>query len=116
MPRPRKAANANESVGAVALPGPIFSAAAIDRALPKSAQVYEIVRRAIVGLEMPPGAPVSEKLICEQLGISRTPLREAILQLHAEKLVDVRPNSGTFVSRSTCSTLWTARSFARRWR
>lgn len=71
---------------------------AIDPALPKTAQVYEMLRRAIVGLELQPGAPISEKLICERLGISRTPLREAILQLHAEKLVDVRPNSGTFVS------------------
>ncbi len=42
---------------------------------------------------------MSEKAICEGLGISRTPLREAILQLHAEKLVEVRPNAGTFVSQ-----------------
>jgi GntR family transcriptional regulator, rspAB operon transcriptional repressor len=71
----------------------------LNPALPKTAQVYDRVRRAIVMLEMPPGASVSEKMICEQLGISRTPLREAILQLHAEKLVEVRPNAGTFVSQ-----------------
>ena len=71
----------------------------LDPALPKTPQVYETVRRAIVMLEMPPGAAISEKDICDQLGISRTPLREAILQLHTEKLVEVRPASGTFVSQ-----------------
>lgn len=71
----------------------------IDPALPKTAQVYGIVRRAIVNLHLAPGSIVNEKLICDQLGISRTPLREAILQLHAENLVHVVPNSGTYVSR-----------------
>jgi len=60
----------------------------LNPALPKTAQVYDMMRRAIVGLELRPGEPVNEKLICEQLGISRTPLREAILQLHAERLVE----------------------------
>ena len=89
---------ADEGAGAPVVEKPVFSTQAIDPALPKTAQVYEMMRRAIVGLELTPGAPVSEKLICEQLGISRTPLREAIIQLHAEKLVEVRPNSGTFVT------------------
>ncbi len=75
------------------------SGGAIDIALPKTAQVYEIIRRAIVTMILPPGSSVNEKAICEQLGISRTPLREAILQLSAEHLVTVVPNSGTFVSR-----------------
>ena len=73
--------------------------AGIDPALPKTAQVYGIMRRAIVNLHLAPGSIVNEKPICEQLGISRTPLREAILQLQAEKLVAVVPNSGTYVSR-----------------
>ena len=71
----------------------------IDPALPKTAQVYGIMRRAIVNLHLAPGSNVNEKLICDQLGISRTPLREAILQLQSENLVTVVPNSGTYVSR-----------------
>ncbi|MCA9129367.1 MAG: GntR family transcriptional regulator [Planctomycetales bacterium] len=50
-------------------------------------------------LVMPPGCLINERQLCEQLGVSRTPLREAILQLSVENLVLVIPNSGTFVSR-----------------
>ena len=71
----------------------------IDPALPKTSQVYGIMRRAIVNLHLAPGSNVNEKLICDQLGISRTPLREAILQLQSENLVSVIPNSGTYVSK-----------------
>ena len=74
-------------------------AKAIDPAMPKTSQVYDIIRHAIVSLVLPPGKIVNEKQICEQLGISRTPLREAILQLNAENLVSIIPNSGTYVSR-----------------
>src|SRR5882757_7697286 len=97
MPRPRKAIDLPlskvESEGS-----PLFLDRMLNPALPKTAQVYDMMRRAIVGLELRPGEPVNEKLICEQLGISRTPLREAILQLHAERLVEVWPNAGTHVS------------------
>ncbi len=100
MARPRKKnpltdveAGANTS----ALPPSMI--ASLDPALPKTAQVYGIMRRAIVNLHLAPGSIVNEKLICEQLGISRTPLREAILQLQTENLVSVVPNSGTYVSR-----------------
>lgn len=86
------------STSAVAPTSPCFSAGNINEALPKTAQVYELVRRAIVSLDMPPGMVINEKKICEELQISRTPLREAILQLHAENLVTVRPNAGTFVA------------------
>ena len=58
-----------------------------------------VIRRAIVGLAMPPGSVINEKAVCEQLGTSRTPLREAILKLSDENLVVIVPNSGTYVSR-----------------
>lgn len=76
----------------------VLRIAAVDPALPKTAQVYEIFRRAIVGAALPPGAAINERLICDMLDISRTPLREAILQLHLEDLVAVKPNLGTFVT------------------
>ncbi len=100
MARPRKKDQHTATDGdsdAAALPQSLIGM--IDPALPKTAQVYAIMRRAIVNLHLSPGAMVNEKLICDQLGISRTPLREAILQLQTENLVSVVPNSGTYVSR-----------------
>ncbi len=94
MPRPRK-----HAVGAQPHRIPDFmSVAALQPHQPKAPQVYELMRRAIVNLAFPPGTALSEKLICESLAISRTPLREAMLQLQAENLVHVIPNNGTFVS------------------
>ncbi|MHA7773498.1 GntR family transcriptional regulator [Roseibium sp. M-1] len=61
--------------------------------------VYRDLREAIINIALPPGTPLSEKEITEKYGISRTPVREAILRLAEEKLVDVFPKSGTFVAR-----------------
>ncbi len=100
MARPRKMDATDQghpSYGILGLPDHLIDL--IDPALPKTAQVYGIMRRAIVNLHLAPGSNVSEKLICDQLGISRTPLREAILQLQSENLVSVVPNSGTYVSK-----------------
>ncbi len=100
MARPRKkdpAAEDNSDSGILGLPDHLIDL--IDPAMPKTAQVYSIMRRAIVNLHLAPGSNVNEKLICDQLGISRTPLREAILQLQSENLVSVVPNSGTYVSK-----------------
>ena len=65
----------------------------------KADQVYQLLRRSIIMLEMEPGAPIVEKSICSQLSVSRTPLREAIQRLAEEGLVNVIPHSGTYVSR-----------------
>jgi DNA-binding GntR family transcriptional regulator len=100
MARPKKKQEttvAAEAGGEAGLPDQLVHL--IDLALPKTAQVYGIMRRAIVNLHLAPGSNVNEKLICEQLGISRTPLREAILQLQSENLVSVVPNSGTYVCK-----------------
>ena len=100
MPRPRKSDALREGSGEPGLSGlPDNLSTLIDPALPKTSQVYAIMRRAIVNLHLAPGSNVNEKLICDQLGISRTPLREAILQLQSENLVSVIPNSGTYVSK-----------------
>jgi GntR family transcriptional regulator, rspAB operon transcriptional repressor len=75
-----------------------FTPDRIDSRLPKSGQVYELLRRAIITMKLSPGEPIVEKEICERLGVSRTPLREAIIQLAAESLVVVKPSGGTFVN------------------
>ena len=97
MARPRKKDSEAPDTGISGLPDNLINL--IDPALPKTSQVYGIMRRAIVNLHLAPGSNVNEKLICDQLGISRTPLREAILQLQSENLVSVIPNSGTYVSK-----------------
>lgn len=76
----------------------IFSEDMIDQGKPKAAQVYQLLRAAIVGLALTPGDVLSEKDICEALGVSRTPVREAILRLVNEQMLVVRPNAGTYVS------------------
>ena len=98
MPRPRKDSVPPGTAATPTLPAS-FHAGAIDLTAPKAAQLYDLIRRAIVNLHLPPGSPLNERAICGRLGISKTPLREAILQLAAENLVVVVPNSGTFVAR-----------------
>jgi DNA-binding GntR family transcriptional regulator len=100
MPRPRKIASGDQS--AITGPGVVLPDNLVGRivpTMPKTSQVYDVIRTAIVTLVLPPGSSINEKLICEQLQISRTPLREAILQLSVENLVLIVPNSGTFVTR-----------------
>lgn len=62
-------------------------------------QVYQDLRQKIVSMQMRPGDPVSEKDIANQYGMSRTPVREAVQRLADERLVEVFPQSGTFVAR-----------------
>lgn len=75
-----------------------FDAGKIDLRLPKTTQIYELMREAIIAMILRPGAAILEREICAQLSVSRTPLREAILQLATEHLVIVRPGGGTFVN------------------
>jgi DNA-binding GntR family transcriptional regulator len=63
------------------------------------AQAYAILREAIVSLRLAPGHPVSESELAAELGVSRTPVREAIIRLADEGLVEVYPQRGSIVSR-----------------
>lgn len=72
--------------------------AAIERGRPIPDQVYALLRRTIVTLRLPPGAAIVEKDITRQLGISRTPVRDALRLLAEEGLVEIKPQSGTFVA------------------
>lgn len=69
------------------------------RAIPASARIHGVLREQIVGMEIPPGALLQEKQIALACGVSRTPVREALLKLADERLVDIFPQYGTFVSR-----------------
>jgi len=61
-------------------------------------QAYEWLKNKIITLEYSMGSPLSETDLCKEMGLGRTPVREAILQLQAEGLVYIRPKKGTFVS------------------
>jgi GntR family transcriptional regulator, rspAB operon transcriptional repressor len=61
--------------------------------------VYDELRRRVVTLELPPGAPLSENELAAALGTSRTPVRESLILLSQEGLVQVFPKVGSFVSR-----------------
>lgn len=62
------------------------------------AQAYQALRDAIVRVDLTPGQRLSENELAAQLGVSRTPVREAIARLRDEQLVRVVPQLGTFVS------------------
>ncbi|MFE8147145.1 GntR family transcriptional regulator [Brenneria goodwinii] len=76
----------------------LFSTDMLDHRLPKTMQVFTLMRDAIIAMRLPPGEIIQEKEIAAQLGLSRTPVREALLSLAAQNLIIVRPNQGTFVS------------------
>ena len=57
----------------------------------------ERLREMIIEGELAPGARLNERALCERLGVSRTPLREAFRVLAAEGLVDLQPNRGAQV-------------------
>ncbi len=57
----------------------------------------ERLREMIIEGELAPGARLNERVLCERLGVSRTPLREAFRVLAAEGLVDLQPNRGAQV-------------------
>src|SRR3712207_9328331 len=61
--------------------------------------VYTELRRRVVSLELPPGTPLSENELAAALGVSRTPVRESLILLSQEGLVQVFPKVGSFVSR-----------------
>jgi DNA-binding GntR family transcriptional regulator len=71
-----------------------------DRAAGGSAgnQVYIALREAIVSAELEPGRRLSENELAAWLGVSRTPVREALVRLRDERLVAIVPQLGTFVT------------------
>ncbi len=64
-----------------------------------SEQAYQQIRRMIIRLDLAPGAVVREDDLQRQLGIGRTPIREALQRLVREQFVTVVPRRGMFVSR-----------------
>jgi DNA-binding GntR family transcriptional regulator len=68
-------------------------------------RAYVELRDRIVTLGIPPGAPIDEDLLGQQLEMGRTPVREAIKRLALENLVTVFPRRGTFASEINITDL-----------
>ena len=68
------------------------------RGLSAAARIHRDLRSEIVSLARRPGEPIVEAEIARAYGVSRTPAREAILRLAHEGLIDIFPQSGTYVS------------------
>jgi GntR family transcriptional regulator, rspAB operon transcriptional repressor len=70
-----------------------------------ASRIYSDLRAELVSLRRPPGEPISEAEIALSYGVSRTPVREAILKLSDEGLLEIFPQSGIFVSRIPVAAL-----------
>lgn len=61
-------------------------------------RAYLTLRDLILSLQLAPGSPVQEEPLTKELGIGRTPFREAVKRLEAESLVAIYPRRGSFVT------------------
>jgi DNA-binding GntR family transcriptional regulator len=73
------------------------SEAAREASITLAETVAERLRDLITEGELAPGARLNERTLCERLGVSRTPLREAFRLLAADGLVEIKPNRGAQV-------------------
>jgi DNA-binding GntR family transcriptional regulator len=71
----------------------------LDRTRLAAPQVLEKLREAILSLELTPGTVLVRQELADRFGVSQTPVREALLRLSEEALVDVFPQHATLVSR-----------------
>ena len=84
------------------VPAPIAAARPaerLDRSRHAAPQVLDRLRERIVALELAPGAVVSRAELAASFGVSQTPVRDALMRLEEEGLVDVFPQHKTVVSR-----------------
>jgi DNA-binding GntR family transcriptional regulator len=94
MPRPTLEPPPASGPNGLRLPPPD---AAADSHLQIKEMVYRRLVRAIVELELEPGQQLRERQLAEQMGVSKTPIREALVRLEKEGLVTVAPYRGAIV-------------------
>lgn len=70
-----------------------------DRSRQAAPQVFDVLRDAIINLELVPGTVLSRSELQLQFSLSSTPIRDALMKLAEEALVDVFPQHATVVSR-----------------
>lgn len=64
---------------------------------------YRTLKQNIVAMTLAPGSMVSESKLAAELGISRTPVREALLELSKVQLVEVFPQKGSRIAKVNCA-------------
>jgi len=75
------------------------------RAATAASKIYSDLRSELVSLQRRPGEAIAEAQIALSYGVSRTPVREAILKLSDEGLLEIYPQSGIFVARIPVAAL-----------
>jgi DNA-binding GntR family transcriptional regulator len=71
----------------------------LDRTRQSAPQVFEALRESIVSVQLEPGRVLQRAELAEHFGISQTPIRDALIRLGEEQLVDIFPQHATVVSR-----------------
>ena len=71
----------------------------LDRTRQSAPQVFEALRALIVSFQLEPGTVLQRAELADHFGISQTPIRDALLRLGEEQLVDIFPQHATVVSR-----------------
>ncbi len=72
---------------------------------PLGQRVYSVLRTNILEMTLKPGATLRKGALCDQLGVSRSPVAEALGRLSSEGLVDIIPQSATRVSQFSMAEL-----------
>jgi len=67
--------------------------------------IYDELKRRIINMELKPGDQIVEKDLIDEFNVSRTPVREAILKLSQNGLLDLKPRIGTFVTQINLETV-----------
>jgi DNA-binding GntR family transcriptional regulator len=79
---------------------------AVDGAAPSLAErAYELIRDRLIMLEIRPGTPINDDQLARELGLGRTPVREALKHLERERLVVAYPRRGTFATEVNITDL-----------
>ncbi len=60
---------------------------------------FRVIKHNVIHLELEPGCRISENELASQLGVSRTPVREALMELAKVAIVEVYPQNGSMISK-----------------
>lgn len=96
--RPEGVSSVTDTNNELFLINPDYGLYGDNAALSKQSIAYSYLCSSIISGHMAPGTPIIEREVCERLGVSRTPVREALRRLSSEGLVDFITNRGAFVS------------------